>query len=225
MSLLYCVVGGAGARPGCAGAVVFVKEADVTMRGARERLTVPSSALRECTDKCRDDRGLLQFHCHSFVYTATLSECVLYEEDIFSPGIDLISSPTSDVYQVVCVGDQDGSLLRSGDNNGNAALYGRDSLLFDDNPVPFQRYRSSMITADTMKTLRGVELGRCLDECLHQTVTKCMSVMYNPRSQECKLSRYDQSGSRIVYDADHDYYENLMARGKEVTFNPACAWL
>ena len=132
----------------------------MTMRGARARLTVPSSSLRECTDKCRDDRGLLQFQCHSFVYTATLSECVLYEEDIFSPGIDLISSPTSDVYQVVCVGDQGGSLLRSGDTN-NAALYGRDSLLFDDNPVPFQRYRSSMITADTMKTLRGVELGRC----------------------------------------------------------------
>ena len=57
---------------------------------------------------------------------------------------------------------------RSGDT---AAVYGRSKIFFDD-PVPFQRYRSSVIMADYMKTLRSVDLGRCLDECLRQTTTK-----------------------------------------------------
>ena len=194
---------------GCSGNNVFVKEADVSMRGARERLTVRSSSLRDCTDKCRDDPGQLSFLCHSFVYTAALSECVLYEEDIFSPGVDLVSSPTSDVYQLVCVGDQD-DLLHGRDDN-NAALYGRDSLFFDD-PVPFQRYRNTLLQADTMKTLRGAELGQCLDACLHESPSHCLSVTYNPRSRDCRLSKYDQSGRRIVFDAENDYYENLYSK-------------
>ena len=60
---------------------------------------------------------------------------------------------------------------RSGDT---AAVYGRSKIYFDD-PVPFQRYRSSVIMADYMKTLRNVDLGRCLDECLRQTTTKCVN--------------------------------------------------
>ena len=50
-------------------------------------------------------------------------------------------------------------------------MYGRSKIFFDD-PVPFQRYRSSVIMADYMKTMRNVDLGRCLDECLRQTSTK-----------------------------------------------------
>ena len=57
---------------------------------------------------------------------------------------------------------------RTGDT---AAVYGRSKVYFDD-PVPFQRFRNSLIMADFMKTLRGVDLGRCLDECLRQTSTK-----------------------------------------------------
>ena len=60
------------------------------------------------------------------------------------------------------------SLTRHGDT---AAVYGRSKIYFDD-PVPFQRYRSSVIMADYMKTMRNVDLGRCLDECLRQTSTK-----------------------------------------------------
>ena len=38
----------------------------------------------------------------------------------------------------------------------------------------------------------------------------CLSVSYDPARRECRLSRYDQTGSRIVYDPEHDYYENLI---------------
>ena len=43
-------------------------------------------------------------------------------------------------------------------------------------------------------------------------ISRCLSVSYNPARRECRLSRYDQTGSRIVYDADTDYYENLLGK-------------
>ena len=46
---------------------------------------------------------------------------------------------------------------------------------------------------------------------------RCLSVSYSPRSRECQLSGFDQTGSRIVYDSEHDYYENLIGR------NSTCA--
>ena len=33
---------------------------------------------------------------------------------------------------------------------------------------------------------------------------------YDPLRRDCRLSRSDQRGSRIVYDSDNDYYENLI---------------
>ena len=33
------------------------------------------------------------------------------------------------------------------------------------------------------------------------------------------MSRYDQTGSRIVYDADTDYYENLLGKCPTPLFN------
>ena len=154
----------------CSGSNVFIKEADVTMRGANEMLRIKAFDIKDCTDKCRDERGQLNFHCHSFVYTNSTNECVLYEADILNPNIDFVSSPTSDLYQVICIQGEDDSVshLRSGDT---AALYGRDSLYLED-PVPFQRYRKYRLQADYMKTLQGLDLGRCLDECLHQTITR-----------------------------------------------------
>ena len=92
------------------------------------------------------------------------SECILYEDDIYNPSVNLVSSPTSDLYQLVCMTS---ALPVPGNNNEVAALYGREQIHFDD-PVPFQRFRNSIITADYERTLRGIELGRCLDECLYQ---------------------------------------------------------
>ena len=112
----------------------------------------------------RDDRGKLSFVCLSFVFTSATKECILYEDDIYNPSVNVVSSPTSDLYQLVCM---TAATPTPGNNNQVAALYGREQLYFED-PVPFQRYRNSIITADYDRTLRGLELGRCLDECLHQ---------------------------------------------------------
>ena len=57
----------------------------------------------DVADIARDDGGLLSFPCHSVLYTASTGDCVLYEADIFAPGVDLVTSPTSDIYQLVCV--------------------------------------------------------------------------------------------------------------------------
>ena len=58
---------------------------------------------------CRDERGELSFVCRSFLWTEATGECVLYEVDIYSAGVDLLTSPASDLYQLVCVtaGDLD----------------------------------------------------------------------------------------------------------------------
>ena len=37
----------------CEGSQVFVKEADVVMRGAREMARLTAASLSQCTDKCR----------------------------------------------------------------------------------------------------------------------------------------------------------------------------
>lgn len=39
------------------------------------------------------------------------------------------------------------------------------------------------------------------------------SAVYSDRFRTCRLSRYNQKdGMRIIYDADYDYYENLMCK-------------
>lgn len=56
--------------------------------------------------------------------------------------------------------------------------------------------------------------------------TNCRSAVYSDRFRTCRLSRYNQKdGMRIIYDADYDYYENLMCKcllsgANEVVPNP-----
>ena len=88
----------------------------------------------------------------------------MYEDDIYNPSVSVVSSPTSDLYQLVCMTS---ALPTPGTNNEVAALYGREQIYFED-PVPFQRFRNSIITADYDRTLRSIDLGRCLDACLNQ---------------------------------------------------------
>ena len=45
---------------------------------------------------------------------------------------------------------------------------------------------------------------------MFQPSKECLSVAYDPLRRDCRLSRSDQRGSRIVYDSDNDYYENLI---------------
>ena len=53
------------------------------------------------------------------------------------------------------------------------------------------------------------------DLCLMHICTRCLSVAYSPIGRECRISRFDQRDSRILYDPDFDYYENLV--GKRTT--------
>ena len=89
-----------------------------------------------------DDRGKLSFDCLSFVWTETTKECILYEDDIYNPSVNVVSSPTSDLYQLLCMTS---ALPTPGANNEVAALYGREQLHFED-PVPFQRFRNSILS-------------------------------------------------------------------------------
>ena len=47
---------------------------------------------------------------------------------------------------------------------------------------------------------------------MHACIIRCMSVAYSPIGRECRISRFDQRDSRILYDPDFDYYENLVGK-------------
>lgn len=78
----------------------------------------------------------------------------------------------------------------------------------------FQRYRNSRLAgAEFHSEITGRSLSECLDECLRQASFQCRSAMYSERFRICRLSRFNQrDGIRIIYDADYDYYENLMSK-------------
>lgn len=77
----------------------------------------------------------------------------------------------------------------------------------------FQRYRNSRLGGEFHSEITGRSLSECLDECLRQTSFQCRSAVYSDRFRTCRLSRYNQKdGMRIIYDADYDYYENLMCK-------------
>lgn len=77
----------------------------------------------------------------------------------------------------------------------------------------FQRYRNSRLGGEFHSEITGRSLSECLDECLRQTSFQCRSAVYSDRFRTCRLSRYNQrDGMRIIYDADYDYYENLMRK-------------
>lgn len=84
----------------------------------------------------------------------------------------------------------------------------------------FQRYRNSRLGGEFHSEITGRTLSECLDECLRQTSFQCMSAVYSDRFRTCRLSRYNQrNGMRIIYDADYDYYENLMRKYDYLTLD------
>lgn len=96
------------------------------------------------------------------------------------------------------------------DNSGTSHLFsgGRRP------DTAFQRYRNSRLGGEFHSEITGRSLSECLDECLRQTSFQCRSAVYSDRFRTCRLSRYNQKdGMRIIYDADYDYYENLMCTG------------
>lgn len=89
------------------------------------------------------------------------------------------------------------------------------SHLFADGRRPdtaFQRYRNSRLGGEFHSEITGRSLSECLDECLRQVSFQCRSAVYSDRFRICRLSRFNQrDGHRVIYDADYDYYENLMS--------------
>lgn len=88
------------------------------------------------------------------------------------------------------------------------------SHLFQEGRRPdtaFQRYRNSKLGGEFHSEINGRSLSECLDECLRQVSFQCRSAVYSERFRICRLSRFNQrDGHRVIYDADYDYYENLM---------------
>lgn len=77
----------------------------------------------------------------------------------------------------------------------------------------FQRYRNSRLGGEFHSEITGRSLSECLDECLRQVSFQCRSAVYSERFRICRLSRFNQrDGHRVIYDADYDYYENLMSK-------------
>lgn len=93
------------------------------------------------------------------------------------------------------------------------------SHLFADGRRPdtaFQRYRNSRLGGEFHSEITGRSLSECLDECLRQVSFQCRSAVYSERFRICRLSRFNQrDGHRVIYDADYDYYENLMSKCKQ----------
>lgn len=93
------------------------------------------------------------------------------------------------------------------------------SHLFADGRRPdtaFQRYRNSRLGGEFHSEITGRSLSECLDECLRQVSFQCRSAVYSERFRICRLSRFNQrDGHRVIYDADYDYYENLMSECNE----------
>lgn len=150
-------------------------------------------------------------------------QCILSEEDSISQKDDIgvSSSPTHHFYDFACLDSRKFSETVQPSNFINIII-ARGSE-YPDNPVTshlftgkrpdtaFQRYRNSRLGGEHQSELSDKTLSECLDECLRQPSFQCRSAVYSERFRSCRLSRYNQrDGMRIIYDADYDYYENLM---------------
>lgn len=180
--------------------------------------------LEECQTMCiRAEK----YFCRSVEFDDQSKQCILSEEDSISQkdDISISSSPTHHFYDLVCL---DNRKLP----NMNERLVQKRTLLEHGNEYPdnsptqqhlfsrgrrpdtaFQRYRNSRLGGEFHSEITGRSLSECLDECLRQTSFQCRSAVYSDRFRTCRLSRYNQrDGMRIIYDADYDYYENLMRK-------------
>ena len=64
---------------------------------------VEGATLSECERLCRDDSGTLAFECRSFLYNSEKAECVLSKDDSYSVPDNLVTSPITDFYEMVCI--------------------------------------------------------------------------------------------------------------------------
>ncbi|XP_058463291.1 uncharacterized protein LOC131437752 isoform X6 [Malaya genurostris] len=188
----------------CDGLVVYVKEENKRLGGPFEVEIFSNMTLEECQSLCLRAE---KYFCRSIEFDDQSKQCILSEEDSVSQKDDLSisSSPTHHFYDLVCLDNQRGSDYPENSVTSHLFASGRRP------DTAFQRYRNSRLGGEFHSEITGRSLSECLDECLRQTSFQCRSAVYSDRFRTCRLSRYNQrDGMRIIYDADYDYYENLM---------------
>ncbi|XP_058063353.1 uncharacterized protein LOC131213340 [Anopheles bellator] len=188
----------------CDGLIVYVKEENKRLGGPFEVEIFNNMTLEECQSLCLRAE---KYFCRSIEFDDQTKQCILSEEDSVSQKDDLSisSSPTHHFYDLVCLDNQRGSEYPETSATSHLFASGRRP------DTAFQRYRNSRLGGEFHSEITGRSLSECLDECLRQTSFQCRSAVYSDRFRTCRLSRYNQrDGMRIIYDADYDYYENLM---------------
>ncbi|XP_046683736.1 uncharacterized protein LOC124369721 isoform X2 [Homalodisca vitripennis] len=189
----------------CDGPIIFVKEENKRLGGPFEVDIYTNLSLVECQAQCLRAE---KYFCRSIEYDEQIRRCIVFEEDSMSQKDDLrtSSSPTHDLYDLVCLDSPKGSEFPENSLTSHLFSGGRRP------DTAFQRYRNSRLAgAEFHSEITGRSLSECLDECLRQASFQCRSAMYSERFRICRLSRFNQrDGIRIIYDADYDYYENLM---------------
>lgn len=182
---------------------MYVKEENKRVGGAVEAALLANVSLEECQSECL---GAERFLCRALEYDEATRQCALLEEDSVSQR-DLLrtaSSPSHHLYDLVCL---DNALPFRSDNAATSHLFAHGRRP----DTAFQRYRNSRLGGDFHSEITGRSLSECLDECLRQASFVCRSAVYSDRFRTCRLSRFGQrDGHRVIYDADYDYYENLM---------------
>ncbi|XP_017767802.1 PREDICTED: uncharacterized protein LOC108556286 isoform X2 [Nicrophorus vespilloides] len=197
----------------CDGLAVFIKEENKRLGGPFEVDFFTNITLEDCQAMCvRAEK----YFCRSIEYDEMTKQCTVSEEDSVSQKDDIgvSSSPTHHFYDFACLDSQNGSFAARGSEYPDNSV--TSHLFTGKRPdTAFQRYRNSRLGGEHQSELSGRSLSECLDECLRQPSFQCRSAVYSDRYRTCRLSKYNKKdGMRIIYDADYDYYENLMLGGE-----------
>ncbi|XP_050539438.1 uncharacterized protein LOC126904438 isoform X2 [Daktulosphaira vitifoliae] len=195
----------------CDGQIIFVKEENKRLAGPFEVDIFANLSLIECQAQCLRAE---KYFCRAIEYDEILRRCIVFEEDSMSQRDDLRvnTNPTPyDLYDVVCL-DGAGDFVKGPEKE----FSDNTPYLFADGgrrpDTAFQRYRNSRLGGEFHSEITGKSLSECLDECLRQASFQCRSAVYSERFRICRLSRFSQrDGHRVIYDADYDYYENLIS--------------
>lgn len=184
----------------------FIKEENSELRNA-DAMAMPIGTTQEqCRKICRDDKGMLPFHCKSFHYSQNAKLCLLSESQ--GGEKSSLNSTEFSFHQAVCI--QDGgedSILAPNSILKTMAI---SSSFSDEAQEPFQLLRQSLLEAEPYAVYQGFSLGKCLDNCLYRDAgKKCLSVNFNAVSGECRLSQFDDRVARMVFHPDYNYYRNV----------------
>ncbi|XP_043464524.1 uncharacterized protein LOC122499974 isoform X2 [Leptopilina heterotoma] len=188
----------------CDGLMVFVKEVKMRLKGPFELDVYANLTLDECQALCSRAE---KYFCRSVEYDEQTHQCAIFEEDSISQRDDIggNNSPTQHFYELVCLDNPRGSEYP---DKGVTATSFNDERRPD---TAFERYRNARLSGEFHSEITGRSLSECLEECLRQSSFPCKSAVYSEHFHTCRLSMFNQRDRhRIIFDADYDYYENLM---------------